>query len=143
MMSATASASGGGRIGAVIHENFADQPAEWVEWDLDGKLINRTVLARDFAPLGRAFTRSSDGRLYSYDWLEKADGKKARPANSKRVLRVLDTGSGTWQVVDDNLPREINEDYGFLLGSDGDDLVYRVGYGNVRLVWARPGSTPR
>ena len=30
-------------------------------------------------------------------------------------------------------------DGAFLLGADGEHLVYRVGYGNVRLFWVRPG----
>ena len=49
------------RIGALIHEGHAENPPEWVEWDLTGKLVSRTLL-QGIPWGGRAFT--AGGRLY-------------------------------------------------------------------------------
>ena len=114
------------RIGAVIHENYSDSAPEFVEWNLDGKLIRRTVIPNDTS-YGRAYT--SDGRFYV----------KRREKGSRPELRVLDLSNGTWQPLPANLPESIEFDRALLLGSDGEELVYRVGHGNIRLVWARPG----
>ena len=114
------------RIGAIFHENHADNPAEWIEWDLNGNIVSRTIISTSRS--GRAYT--SDGRLYC----------RFR-TNDKRYseLRVLDTASGNWFTVSANLPAAAESDGAFLLGADGAHLVYRVGYGNVRLLWVRPG----
>jgi YD repeat-containing protein len=115
------------RIGAILHESHADNSPEWVEWDLTGKLISRTILDSRLSA-GRAFT--ANGRLYA----------RFHTIDSQRPeLKVLDTAKGTWTAVHDNLPDQIKRQGVFLLGADGDDLVYRVGSGNVRLVWAQPG----
>jgi hypothetical protein len=107
------------RIGAVIHENYAHAPAEWVEWDLSGNLLSRTPLP-DISGTGRAYT--SDGLLY---W-----------QSSDRQLRKLDTNTGKWTPVAVRLPE--HERVPFLLGADGKNLVYRLGPGNVRLLYVTP-----
>jgi YD repeat-containing protein len=112
------------RIGAVIHESFADDNPEWVEWDLNGNLISRTVLP-DLGGMGRAYT--SDGKLYA----QFLSTDRRRP-----VLRRLDRTTGQWSPVATNLPEGV--ELPFLLGADGKDLVFRVGPGNVRLLYARP-----
>jgi hypothetical protein len=118
------------RIGVLIHRSSAGQLTEWVEWDLTGKLLSRTPLP-DEPSGGRGFT--ANGRLYALFY-----PKEPRDA----VLRVLDTNTGTWTPVPHNLPDHIRTQGVFLLGADGDELVYRVaGGGNVRLVWARPGAS--
>jgi hypothetical protein len=107
------------RIGAVIHENYADAPAEWVEWGLSGKLLSRTPVP-GFSGTGRAYT--SDGVLY---WQFR-----------ERQVRRLDTKTGKWSPAAVSLPE--HEHIPFLLGADGKDLVYRPGPGNVRLLYVRP-----
>ena len=114
------------RIGAIIHESYADSAPEFVEWNLDGKLICRTVIPSDTS-FGRAYT--SDGRFYV----------RLREKRSRPELRVLDVSDGTWKPLPANLPEPTELDGAFLLGADGEELVYRVGHGNTRLIWARPG----
>jgi YD repeat-containing protein len=112
------------RIGALIHESHADNKPEWVEWDLSGKLLSRTVLP-DLSGTGRAYT--ADGTLYAQFLLSDK-----RPTE----LRRLDNTTGQWTAVSTNLPP--HEHVPFLLGADGRDLTFRVGPGNVRLLFARP-----
>ena len=114
------------RIGAIIHENYADSAPEFVEWNLDGKLIRRTVIPNDTS-FGRAYT--SDGRFYV----------RVREKGSRPELRVLDPSDATWKRLSENLPDRIEFDRALLLGADGEELVYRVGHGNTHLIWARPG----
>jgi hypothetical protein len=117
------------RVGVIIHEAFAGNRPEWVEWDLTGKLLSRTRLPGQLE-LGRAFT--ANGRLYALFFTDSRE----------LTLRVLETGTTTWTAVPDNLPDPIRTQGVFLLGADGDELVYRVmGGGNVRLVWARPEAS--
>jgi hypothetical protein len=112
----------------VIHESNAFNPEEWIEWDLNGNLLNRTVIPKRIAD-GRAYT--SDGRLYV----------RFRVARSQRPeLRVLDRATGDWLRVAANVPEAAEEEGAFLLGADGRELVYRVGYGNVRLHRVKPGD---
>ena len=112
------------RIGVFVHEGHRDNPAEWVEWDLAGNLLTRTLIKMGKA--GRAFT--SSGRLYV----------RFRVPGSKRLeLRVLDKKTGAWTAVPDNLPDTPEFDRAFLLGADGDDLVYSLDF---RVVLVRPGD---
>jgi hypothetical protein len=114
------------RIGVVVNENFDKRIAEWVEWDLNGTLLQRIPLRDDISSLGRAFC--GNGKLY-------AQFRVAERANQSE-LRVLEGKTGKWLLVRANLPEQV---VGYLLGADGDQLVYRVaGGGNLRLVWARP-----
>lgn len=114
------------RIGAVVNESFSGRTPEWVEWDLNGAILRRVPLV-GMKLLGRAF--DIEGRLYSKFPVEGH--------SSQTELRVLEDGSsGKWIPVRTNLPDPMT---GFLLGADGDELVYRVsGPGNVHLVWSRP-----
>ena len=113
------------RIGVLMHESNADNPPEWVEWDLAGKLISRTILESRMH--GRAFTAS--GRLYA----------QFAAGNQWPVLKVLDTNKGTWTAVPDNLSAQDRGARPFLIGAGGDDLVYETGSGNLHLVWSKPG----
>jgi hypothetical protein len=115
------------RIGALIHESFSGQSPEWVEWDLDGKQIRRSALVGREGGTGRAYT--SAGKLYAHERVGK-----------ERRLRVLDLTDGQWKASALNLPEHLKDETMFLLGSDGEDLVFRVGYGNYRLVTLRPGD---
>ena len=116
------------RIGAIIHENHADNDPEWVEWDLGGNLLSRTRLP-DNLHHGRAFT--SDGKLYAR--LKAKD-------NSAPQLHLLDRATATWNAVPTNLPAHLEREGIFLLGAHGNDLVYRAGPGNVRILRVAPGT---
>jgi YD repeat-containing protein len=111
------------RIGALINDSFANRTPEWVEWDLNGRLVSRTAVG-DMQGMGRGFT--SDGRLYA----------QFRGTAGIIELRVLDVPSGLWKPARTNLPERMSA---FLLGADGKDLVYRINQaGSVHLIWARP-----
>jgi len=116
-----------GRIGAMFNDNFGGRVAEWVEWDLEGKLLRRVPLGGGANPEMRAF----DGRGRLYGQFFKTDGSRGLE------LRRLEEGDrANWRPVPTNLPDHTT---GVLLGADGEQLVYRVnGGGNVRLIWARP-----
>lgn len=114
------------RVGALIHENHADNPAEWIEWDLNGNLLSRTLLSDDLTGQGRAYT--ADARLYAQF--------RVKPG-PKKELRVLDTRSGSWTPVPDNLPDHRDTWRVFLLGAEGNDLVYSL---SDRLLRVAPGA---
>jgi hypothetical protein len=90
--------------------------------------LTRTTLPKDIRG-GRAYT--SDGRLY---------GRFAVGHGLQHELRVLNNTTGAWTPVPSNLPTSAEADSAYLFGADGNELVYRVGSGNVRLMWARPGG---
>jgi len=106
------------RIGAMMYEH-TENDSEWVEWDLQGKLLSRTVLTEDLHG-GRAYT--SDAKLYARI-LTREPGKQKR-------LSVLDTKTGKWSEVANELPR----DSAMLLGSDGKHLIFTTGT-TYRLLW--------
>lgn len=114
-------------IGAMTYPNHADYTPEWVEWDLEGRLMARTPLPRLG---GHGFAYTVDGVLYARFRVEK----------SKYELRRLERGTGRWTVVKSNLPEEELGQYGFLQGGDGESLVYRMGPGAPVLKWVKPGE---
>jgi hypothetical protein len=114
------------RVGALLNDHTSGETPEWVEWDLNGVVLRRVPLVGMQGLEGRAF--DGRGRLYAQFPVEDH--------RSQRELRVLDSASGKWIPVRTNLPDQMT---GFLLGADGDELVYRVNrVGNVHLVWSRP-----
>jgi len=116
------------RIGALVHGNHADNDAEWVEWDLQGNLLSRTVVPKRMSA-GRAFT--SDGKFYA-----------RFPVNGgpEVELRVLDRATGKWTAIAANLPEYGDWPRAFLLGAHDRELVYRVGPGNVHIMRVAPGA---
>ncbi len=116
------------RIGVIIHESHAGNAPEWIEWDLQGNLLGRTRLPQKLNH-GRAFT--SDSKLYA-----------RFPVNDNTALelRVLDKATGLWTAVPTNLPDYLEPQTTLLLGAHGNDLVYRLGPGNVRVIRVAPGS---
>jgi hypothetical protein len=76
---------------------------------------------------GRAYT--SAGKLYAHEMVGKT-----------RRLRMLDPSDRQWRAVALKLLEELKEETTFLLGADGENLVFRVGYGNYRLISLRPGN---
>ncbi len=114
------------RIGAIFNENMMGATPEWVEWDLNGNVLRRVLLPKSYSSLPRAFTRN--GTLYAQF--------PAAGEGNEMELKSLEPQSGEWIPVRSNLPSHLK---GFLLGADGDDLVYReIRDGIVRLVWAKP-----
>jgi hypothetical protein len=112
------------RVGAIFNENFAGATAEWIEWNLDGVVVARTPLTGS----RRLHSRAYDGKGHLYAQFPNGDNHKE--------LRRLDTRDGQWVPVRANLPDDVSA---FLLGADGDQLVYRVNRGgHVRLIWAKP-----
>jgi hypothetical protein len=113
-------------MGAIFNENFSGAIPEWVDWDLNGLGIRRIPLNNAQHLVGRAY--DSKGNLYAQI---RRDGRAA-----KTELNVLDPRTGEWLPARSNLPEQITA---FLLGADGDHLVYQVNAsGNLRLIWAKP-----
>ena len=114
------------RIGVMVNEHFDGRVPEWVEWDLNGRLLQRTLLMETPRLYSRGY--AGTGQLYAQF-----------PVNQETqefALRMLDKATGKWTPVQSNLPAGTSA---FLLGADGEDLVYRLnGGGNVHLIWARP-----
>jgi hypothetical protein len=109
------------RMGAIVYDNFAERKPEWIEWGCDGKLLARIPLQGRWDG-GKAYT--SSGRLY------------ARILNYKAktyTLCVLDRETGAWKPVAD--PDSAGQGK-FLLGSDGDDLVFKSNLGITELTWS-------
>jgi hypothetical protein len=112
------------RIGLRVHPgNVAGNP-EWIELDLNGNLIGRWPLGRDTGG-GTAFTR--DARLYTL--FARPTGKALRWR-----LAVFDRATSSWRETED-----VSEaaEQGFLLGADGDNLVF-ARYNGRSLVWFAP-----
>ena len=116
------------RIGAMIHGSYSDYDTEWVEWDLQGNLLSRTVV-QGRMNMGRAFT--SDGKFYA---------RFAVDGGKEFELRVLDRATGQWTAVATNLPEHGDWPRAVLLGAHGKDLVYRIGPGNVHVMRVEPGA---
>lgn len=111
------------RIGALIND-LSNRTREWLEWDLDGNLLHRTPI-QDLKGYGRAF--DAQGRLYAQFAIH--------PDRPETELRRLDPATKTWLPVPNVQP----ETPSFLLGADGDQLVFQLGQpGNVQLTWSHP-----
>jgi hypothetical protein len=114
----------------VIHEGYADHPAEWVEWDLEGNLLTRTVIPSQMS-YGRAYT--GDGLLYALFPLDEG--------RQKFELRVLDTANGKWNPAPSQLAAIPELPRGSVLGAHGRELVYKVGASGVtRLLYFQPSA---
>ena len=110
------------RIGALAHPSDAGHDPEWIELDLEGKLIGRWKLGRRLDG-GLAYT--SDARLFTRWW----DRKSRKP-----LLWRLDKEASAWVGVEDPLPEDEFR-AGLLLGADGNDLVFAE-QGGFRMRWA-------
>lgn len=105
-----------GRIGALFYESNVvkmgqgPNPAEqWVETDLKGNVLGRWDIGSHGDP--RAFTAS--GALYG---------------QNGKLISVFDRTAKTWRNL-------ISESDGFLVGADGNDLVFWI-RGTSTLRWA-------
>jgi hypothetical protein len=109
------------RIGVMMTPGQNSSDPVFVELDLQGKEIGRWKM-KPMAGSGWAYT--SDGRLFH-----------AHYGGKPEKLMVFDKTSESWRAVTrGGVP-------GTLLGADGNDLVYDVGYaepGDWRLRWVRP-----
>jgi hypothetical protein len=114
-----------GTVGLLAYAG-TDHELEWVELDLEGKLLGRWTLgARNDG--GYAYT--ADGQLYAKSWDEKGKPRLAVFDRAKRSwIPVQDRSVGAGQDLSMHL----------LLGADQDDLVFaRDG---AQLIWVKPGS---
>jgi len=91
---------------------------EWVELDLNGKLLNRKRLDEFDGSMSIALT--SDARVYI---------QCRYPKESK--LYVLDRDSSTWRLIDDSPP-------GYLIGADENTLEFEDARSPVHLSWYEP-----
>jgi hypothetical protein len=102
------------RIGALFYGSSplgpgqSSRPMQWIEVDLKGKLLGRWEVGAELSP--EAFTRS--GALYTH---------------SGDAVLMFDRSTKAWRRVAGTPP-------GFLLGADGDSLVFEV-RGTSRLRW--------
>ena len=119
---------------AVVGLRDSNNPAEWIEWDLSGNLLSRTVIPSR-VPGGPAY--SADGRLY---------GRFRVKSNRHAELRVLERGLGTWVPVRANLPETAEGEGAFLLGAHGEELVIGLGirdsFGRGRASGERVAAAP-
>jgi hypothetical protein len=103
-----------GRIGALFYGSSIlgpgqkPRPMQWVEVDLKGKVLGRWEVGAEWAP--EAFTQS--GALYTH---------------SSDTVLLFDRSTKAWRRVAGTPP-------GFLVGADGDSLVFEV-RGTSRLRW--------
>ena len=102
------------RIGAVFYGGMIlgprhkSRPMQWIEVDLKGKLLGRWEVGAEWPP--EAFTQS--GALYTH---------------SGDAVLVFDRSTKAWRPV-------AGTPAGFLLGADGNSLVFEV-RGTSRLRW--------
>jgi hypothetical protein len=95
-----------GRIGALFYASSIlgpgekSRPMQWIELDLKGKVLGRWEVGAEWSP--EAFTQS--GALYTHT----ADG-----------VLLFDRSTKAWRRVAGTPP-------GFLVGADGDSLVFEV-----------------
>ena len=113
-------AAAGDKVGALVAKHEYGSQNEWIEWNLKGELLTRTVI--DQRPMGgMAFTES--GRLYAQ--LEKQDHIE---------LAWLDTKTGQWNPVPGATPERR-----LLMAAQGNELVFKAsGSGAMRMIWFRP-----
>ena len=95
------------RVGALMRSGKTSLNPEWVELDLSGNLIGRWNVDSLTRLQGEAFTES--GNLYALVCQE-----------DNFTLRVLNRKTGGFDAVDFDVPSGL----GFLLGADGDNLVF-------------------
>jgi hypothetical protein len=93
------------RIGALFYGSSIlgpwqkSRPMQWIEADLKGKVLGRWEVGAEWHP--RAFTQS--GALYTQDG---------------DAVMMFDRSTKAW--------RRVQRSDGFLLGADGDSLVFEV-----------------
>lgn len=103
------------RIGMMLYPGQTSQFPEWVELGLEGNLIGRWKVG---AWNGGGYGYTEDGRLYSYPY--NRDLKRGE-------LKTFDRAISSWKLVE-NGPQPT----GYLLGAEGNSLVFRVQHkGNI------------
>ncbi len=109
----------GDRVGALVSYRANSSEHAWIELGIDdGHVIGIWALGRDLQN-GRAFTD---------------DAKLCRQAPGKTISSIdcLDRITGKWKHIGDSPVR------GYLLGADGEELVFMRGEGVINLYWAKP-----
>ncbi len=108
------------RIGIWAMSGSDGAKTEWVELDLNGKLLSRKRLDEFKGDMAIALTR--DARLY----IQHHSGNP-----HQRKLYVLDRDSSTWRLIDD-------PPAGYLIGADDNTLEFEDATGPVHLSWYEP-----
>jgi len=107
------------RVGIwAVYGSDGDNKKEWVELDLNGKLLSRKRLDEFNGSISIVLT--SDARLYI---------QSRYPREQK--LWVLDRDSSTWRLIDDPPP-------GRLMGADENTLEFEDALSPVHLSWYEP-----
>lgn len=123
------------RIGVLTHPGMVSNQPEWVELDLEGKLIGRWKVGPQFVvdpitnkqvySLGRlAFT--SDARLFAQPY--DAECKKYK-------VLIFDRATSSWQPSDAAGSQSANSN---LVGADGNNLAFQRRNDSVNIVWVTP-----
>ncbi len=100
------------RIGALLYPGHAGLQPQWIEIDLQGKLLGRWIVGKHDG--GLAYTE--EGRLFKKTWGSKPPAPQ---------LAELERSSGKWLSVE--YPAEIPGQHfreGLLLGADRNQLVF-------------------
>jgi hypothetical protein len=132
------------RIGVMTYPGQLANYPEWIELDLDGKLLGRWKLGarltsdpatRDNTHALAGFAFTADGRLFAQTFSCPA------PNHCTNRLESLDRATSTWKPVDHN-PVDGSH---FLVGADGNDVILwdrsRASAGRVHLLWVGPGQS--
>ncbi len=112
------------RVGLLAYAG-TDHELEWVELNLEGKLLGRWTLG---ARKDGGYAYTADGRLYGKSWDEKGKPRLTVFDRAKRSwIPVQDRSGGAGQDLSMHL----------LLGADQNDLVFtRDG---AQLIWVKSG----
>jgi hypothetical protein len=103
------------RVGMMLYPGQTSQFPEWVELDLQGNLIGRWKIGEWN---GGGYGYTEDGQLYSYPY--NRDLKRGE-------LKAFDRATSSWKPVESG-----PQPTGFLLGAEGNSLVFRVRHtGNI------------
>jgi hypothetical protein len=131
------------RIGAMTYPGQVGNYPEWVELDLEGKLLGRWKLGpqrtsdpvthnQQHALEGFAFT--ADGRLFAQTL------SCPLPRQCSYRLESLDRVTSTWEPVDHNPV----DRFRYVVGADGNDVVLwdrsPAPASGVHLLWVQPGQ---
>ena len=120
--------------------HVANNP-EWVELDLEGKLVGRWKLGPQVTgdPVTHSMTHALEGFAFTEDGRLFAQTLSCPELNQCSYrLELLDRTTSTWKAAADN---PINPSR-YLLGADGNDVVLwdRSQLGGVHLLWVQPSE---
>jgi hypothetical protein len=120
------------RIGVLLHPGMVSNEPEWVELDLNGKLMGRWKLGpsstgdpdahREIYSLGQlAFT--ADARLFA---------QPHDAASKKYQMKIFDRSTSSWQSTN---AVAIPPARAYLVGADGNKLAFESRSDSVQIFW--------